>query len=52
MIYLNYSYRVNLLVSPFEWTGRLPCAKRRGKQKTRRERQSDRPIRVTLHVSP
>lgn len=49
MIYSNYSYCVNLLLSPFESTGLLQCAKCRGKD--RRERKSDCLIRVRLHVA-
>ena len=49
MIYLNYSYFVNLLISPFEVTGLLQWAKCRGKD--RKERKSDSPIRTTLHVA-
>ena len=49
MIYSNSSYCVNLLISPFESTGLLQCAKCRGKD--RREGKSDCPIRVTLHIA-
>lgn len=49
MIYLNYSYCVNLLISPFESTGLLQWVKCRGKDK--KERKSDSPIRATLHVA-
>ena len=49
MIYLNYSYCVNILISPFESTGLLQWAMCRGKD--RKERKSDSPIRVILHVA-
>lgn len=49
MIYLNYFCCVSFLVYPFEQNGLLQYAKCR--RKDGREKKSDRPVRVTIHVA-